>query len=176
MYQITSGAVTPALPPLGCQIIDTGLDETSCFFIDDSGEEIEHGYYFDDLELIGVESSATTVDTNFTEGYFPIDLARRKVSLPCTVWFLAMPCLALPFLAMPCLALTCVSSHPHYGLTGNRLIVSFYVADASTLYVFSAQQCFNASPFRVRDDHWLRLSTRSRESIFSTLSGCHSYT
>ena len=168
MYQITSGAVTPALPPLGCQIIDTGLDETSCFFIDDSGEEIEHGYYFDDFELNGVESSATTVDTNFTEGYFPIDLARRKVSLPCTVWFLAVPCLALPILAMPCLALTCVSSHPHYGLTGNRLIVSFYLADASTLYVFSAQQCCNASPFRVRDGHWLRLSTRSRESICST--------
>ena len=80
MYQITSGAVTPALPPLGCQIIDTGLDETSCFFIDDSGEEIEHGYYFDDFELNGLESSATTFETYFTGGFFPIDLTRRKVS------------------------------------------------------------------------------------------------
>ncbi|CAN0316610.1 unnamed protein product, partial [Scytosiphon promiscuus] len=31
------------------QIIDTGVDETSCYFIDDDGEEVDHGYYYDEL-------------------------------------------------------------------------------------------------------------------------------
>eukprot|EP00904_Undaria_pinnatifida_P000092 jgi/Undpi1/10083/HiC_scaffold_28.g12537.m1 len=31
------------------QVLDTGLDETSCFFIDDDGEEVPHGYYYEDF-------------------------------------------------------------------------------------------------------------------------------
>lgn len=46
------------------QVVDTGLDETSCFFADDDGLEVEHGY------LVGHNS------TNFE---FTYDLSRRKV-------------------------------------------------------------------------------------------------
>lgn len=59
------------------QIVDSGLDETSCFFEDESGEEVEHGYYFNDIEVVGVESSA--LSTDFRGGSFPIDLTRRKI-------------------------------------------------------------------------------------------------
>ncbi|CAM9464026.1 unnamed protein product [Laminaria digitata] len=31
------------------QVTDTGLDETSCFFIDNDGEETPHGHYFEEL-------------------------------------------------------------------------------------------------------------------------------
>ncbi|CAN0384261.1 unnamed protein product, partial [Ectocarpus sp. 12 AP-2014] len=39
------------------QVVDSGLDETSCYFIDDSGEEVDHGYYFDELGQAAVYSS-----------------------------------------------------------------------------------------------------------------------
>lgn len=32
------------------QVVDTGLDETSCFFAhDETGDQIAHGYYYDEL-------------------------------------------------------------------------------------------------------------------------------
>lgn len=35
------------MPP---QVIDTGLDETSCFFVhDEAGDQIAHGYYYDEM-------------------------------------------------------------------------------------------------------------------------------
>ena len=89
--------------------MDTGLDETSCFFIDDSGEKIEHGYYFDNIELNGEESSATTAEVDFTGGYFPFDLTRRKVNAPSTAGVDALSCRALPCLASPCVSLCNVS-------------------------------------------------------------------
>ena len=100
-----NSAVAPAPPPYGCQIVDTGLDETSCFFIDDSGEKIEHGYYFDNIELNGEESSATTAEVDFTGGYFPFDLTRRKVSALSTAGSVALSCRALPCLASPYVSL-----------------------------------------------------------------------
>ena len=44
------------------QVIDTGLDETSCFFIDDDLEEVPHGHYFDELavSLDPVESPSSS--------------------------------------------------------------------------------------------------------------------
>ncbi|CBJ33955.1 conserved unknown protein [Ectocarpus siliculosus] len=69
------------------QIVDTGLDVNSCFFVDeDGGEGVAHGHYF---EEIGVEASAlsswfTSWDFNlqiarvFTGGDFNFDLSRRK--------------------------------------------------------------------------------------------------
>ena len=33
------------------QVIDSGLDETSCFFIDDDGQEVTHGHYYEELGL-----------------------------------------------------------------------------------------------------------------------------
>lgn len=58
------------------QVIDSGLDETSCFFLDDDGEEIEHGYYFEELAM----ASSGTAAVIFKGGDFPVDLTRRKVS------------------------------------------------------------------------------------------------
>ena len=74
-----------------------------------------HGFYFHDIEVFGLSSSATAVEGDYRGGSFPIDLTRRKVSLlvvfvvcvlPCLVC-LALPCLALPCLAVPFLALPC---------------------------------------------------------------------
>eukprot|EP00903_Cladosiphon_okamuranus_P018381 g16907.t1 len=60
------------------QIIDTGLDETSCFFVDEDGLEVEHGYYFEELGFAG-EPSFDNVISLFEGGSFPFDLSRRKI-------------------------------------------------------------------------------------------------
>ncbi|CAN0100531.1 unnamed protein product, partial [Ascophyllum nodosum] len=71
------------------QVVDSGLDETSCFFIDDDGGEVEHGHYFE--ELARVESyfltassfyrysTNTAVHEVFNGGDFVYDTSRRKV-------------------------------------------------------------------------------------------------
>lgn len=62
------------------QIIDTGLDETSCFFVDEDGLEVEHGYYFEELGFVGEPSiDLSNVVKIFEGGSFPFDLTRRKV-------------------------------------------------------------------------------------------------
>lgn len=33
------------------QVVDSGLDETSCFFADGDGEEVTHGHYYEELGL-----------------------------------------------------------------------------------------------------------------------------
>lgn len=83
----TQNAVrTPFLPSLR-QIVDTGLDYNSCFFVDEDGEEVEHGHFF---EEIGVEASALSswsptfkitppIAQVFTGGNFNYNLDRRKV-------------------------------------------------------------------------------------------------
>ncbi|CBN77323.1 Peptidase S8 and S53, subtilisin, kexin, sedolisin [Ectocarpus siliculosus] len=63
------------------QVIDSGLDETSCYFIDDSGEEVDHGYYFDELGRAAVYSSSYSSDetaTIFNGGDFSYYPERRK--------------------------------------------------------------------------------------------------
>ncbi|CAM9227955.1 unnamed protein product, partial [Laminaria digitata] len=45
------------------QVTDTGLDETSCFFIDDDGEEIPHGHYYEELALRMTWSSLSPTST-----------------------------------------------------------------------------------------------------------------
>ena len=66
------------------QVIDTGLDETSCFFIDEDGEEVEHGHYFEELQVLIKATSSTSTSTKdysiFDGGYFPLFLTRRKVT------------------------------------------------------------------------------------------------
>ena len=65
------------------QVIDTGLDETLCFFIDDDGEKIEHGHYLEELRLIYPShptSSSTREYAIFEGGYFPHFPTRRKVT------------------------------------------------------------------------------------------------
>lgn len=38
------------MPACVGQVIDTGLDETSCFFVhDERGDQIPHGYFFDEF-------------------------------------------------------------------------------------------------------------------------------
>lgn len=54
--------------------MDSGLDETSCYFVDDEGGEVEHGYIFE------VEDSFLV----YNGGYYPIDAARRKVRISST--------------------------------------------------------------------------------------------
>ncbi|CAN0198353.1 unnamed protein product [Ectocarpus sp. 6 AP-2014] len=64
------------------QVIDSGLDETSCYFIDDSGEEVDHGYYFDELGRAAVYSSSYSSDetaTIFNGGDFSYYPERRKI-------------------------------------------------------------------------------------------------
>ena len=62
------------------QIIDTGMDETSCFFIDEDGQEVEHGYYFEELGFVGEPSFGGNHVAPFEGGSFPFDLSRRKVA------------------------------------------------------------------------------------------------
>lgn len=56
------------------QIIDSGLDQESCFFRDEDGENVEGGFYFNE---IAIGSNFLLLD--FRGGYFPYDLSRRKV-------------------------------------------------------------------------------------------------
>lgn len=50
------------------------MDETSCFFIDGDGEEIQHGYYFDEVAM---DSENVFVISTGSDFYF--DMTRRKV-------------------------------------------------------------------------------------------------
>lgn len=59
------------------QIVDSGLDETHCYFVDEGGEEVEHGYLFD--EIGGYGPSSSEIVAIQSGGYFPSDLSRRKV-------------------------------------------------------------------------------------------------
>ncbi|CAM9317023.1 unnamed protein product [Discosporangium mesarthrocarpum] len=57
----------------GCTIVDTGLDETSCFFADEDGVEVEHGYFYEEILESGGEILVLPGD------FFPYDLSRRKI-------------------------------------------------------------------------------------------------
>eukprot|EP00752_Nemacystus_decipiens_P002497 g2346.t1 len=77
------------------QVVDTGLDETSCFFADGDGQEIPHGYYFEELSEGGFRFPTSQGDYYyytsqgaypysyvpevFEGGDFSFDLSRRKV-------------------------------------------------------------------------------------------------
>ena len=70
-------------------MVDSGLDETSCFFIDDDGGEVEHGHYFEELAWVAsyfltASSFFYSTDTAFHDevfngGDFVYDTSRRKV-------------------------------------------------------------------------------------------------
>lgn len=61
------------------QVVDTGVDETSCFFADDDGLEIEHSYMFDGIIIY----SSMDYSLVFTSGDFVYDMSRRKVMGVC---------------------------------------------------------------------------------------------
>lgn len=82
----------PALLP--DQVVDSGLDETSCFFADGDGQVMTHGYFFEELSdrqtyytsqgnPAGTETygyySSTFRFGQFEGGDFSFDLSRRKV-------------------------------------------------------------------------------------------------
>eukprot|EP00752_Nemacystus_decipiens_P004360 g3984.t1 len=51
------------------QIVDTGLDETSCFFVhDDTGDQIAHGYYYDEMGTNFLGSSYSEDDNRSLSG------------------------------------------------------------------------------------------------------------
>lgn len=56
-------------------MVDTGLDETSCFFADDDGLQVEHGHLFDGVR----KESDGNVSLVFDNYSFAYDLSRRKV-------------------------------------------------------------------------------------------------
>lgn len=62
-------------------MVDSGLDETSYFFADDDGLEVEHGHLLHGLRrdpegsIQGFVSNWTLVRANF----FPYDMSRRKM-------------------------------------------------------------------------------------------------
>lgn len=73
----------PAPHPI-LQIIDSGLDETSCFFADEDGEEVTHGYYFDELsDTYSTSNGGVVWFTDFDGGDFFFDSSRRKVGTVC---------------------------------------------------------------------------------------------
>jgi len=62
------------------------LDETSCYFIDGDGQEVEHGYFFDELSegsyyLSSGSETFTSKINIFTGGDFFFDSSRRKVRI-----------------------------------------------------------------------------------------------
>lgn len=74
-------------PRPGCrQVVDTGVDVSSCFFVDEDKKEVEHGHFFeeigvsaDEFSSVSLSSSDAHIGTVFKGGYFPFDLSRRKV-------------------------------------------------------------------------------------------------
>ena len=67
------------------QIIDTGLDETSCYFSDEDGQQVDHGYFFDELSdgsyYVGTGSDTISKIGIFEGGDFSFDSSRRKVRI-----------------------------------------------------------------------------------------------
>lgn len=60
-------------------MVDSGVDESSCFFEDDSGEKIEHGYYFEELAFVYISPFELLSHTVFEGGNFSVYPNRRKV-------------------------------------------------------------------------------------------------
>lgn len=57
-------------------MVDSGLDETSCYFVDDDGLQVEHGYLFLGGRFEGGLDASSLVLGNDS---FTYDLSRRKV-------------------------------------------------------------------------------------------------
>lgn len=57
------------------QMVDSGLDETSCFFADDDGVQVKHGHIYDGVQ---VEDDGN-ISTALRNPSFQFDMSRRKV-------------------------------------------------------------------------------------------------
>lgn len=67
------------------QIVDSGLNETSCFFADGDGKGVEHGYYFEELGSSNPYFSSSSDSFSkfyglYDGGHFAYDSSRRKVT------------------------------------------------------------------------------------------------
>lgn len=60
--------------PLFLQVVDSGVDEASCFFVDHSGEPVKHGYLFE-----GIRWTANGSLTEALSSSLQFDMSRRKV-------------------------------------------------------------------------------------------------
>ena len=65
---------------LFAQVVDSGLDKTSCFFSHDDGLTIEHGYVFRGFRRNPDGQYGWEQDSYSLEGgyFFPYDMSRRK--------------------------------------------------------------------------------------------------
>eukprot|EP00752_Nemacystus_decipiens_P015150 g13496.t1 len=67
------------------QVVDSGLNETSCFFADEDGGQVEHGHYFEEVGSINPYFSYSDTESFsgfvgvFDGGDFTYDSSRRKV-------------------------------------------------------------------------------------------------
>lgn len=60
------------------QIVDSGLDESVCFFADENGQSVEHGHLFDGKRM---DDNGTFITVGGNPS-FTYDLSRRKVTWP----------------------------------------------------------------------------------------------
>lgn len=113
------------------RLLCTGVDETSCFFVDDDGEEVEHGYYFDEVGFAG-EVRPDNAEVIFSGGSFPYDLTRRKVK------FARALCSYPTYFSLACL------------LWREYVFVSWRAAicmmNAARFFVYDVQECRLCSP------------------------------
>ncbi|CAN0345646.1 unnamed protein product [Pylaiella littoralis] len=81
---ITEGGTTTERPLLDAglngageviQVVDTGLDESSCFFADDDGLQIEHGHLYEGVRF-EADGNVSMVLGDYSFAY---DMSRRKV-------------------------------------------------------------------------------------------------
>lgn len=58
-------------------MVDSGVDQSSCYFREEDGSSVEFGHYFDEIALLG--SSSSSVVGILDKGYYPVEAGRRKV-------------------------------------------------------------------------------------------------
>lgn len=97
------------------QVVDSGLNETSCFFADGDGGEVAHGHYFEEVGSTNAYFSSDSVSSSkfvkvFDGGDFTYDSSRRKVlSVDCTLFgdmyqYLFGTCCCIFFVSAFCLS------------------------------------------------------------------------
>ena len=71
-------------PPVLWQIVDSGLNETSCYFAHGDGTQVDHGHYFEAVGSTNPSFSSSSESSSrfksvFEGGDFTYDSDRRKV-------------------------------------------------------------------------------------------------
>ncbi|CAM9536300.1 unnamed protein product, partial [Laminaria digitata] len=63
------------------QVIDSGVDETSCFFIDDDGQEVTHGHYYEELWVPLPPTPSPSAAFLPTSGTVPLSLSQGVLAV-----------------------------------------------------------------------------------------------